>query len=179
MSKMRIYKSTAAEFVDDFFGGTKRSRDAAYQQGLQLLNAPDPLSDITREFSGANLQAPKYSGGGPDWLQRGDADRIMKQAYREAIELAQDLDLPIETFWITGASEDFEMHVCQGSERVTVFVSIPDEDVPEGSTKADTRSWVFSTGQRGVAPGESVPTSDPDVFRTQVSGAPSSTSTSA
>jgi hypothetical protein len=171
MSNVRIYKSTAAEFVDDFFGGTKRSRDAAFQQGLELLNSPDSLQSITQQFRGANLAAPSYTPSDPSWLQSANADRIMKEAYRHAIELAQRLDLPIETFWVTGASDEFEMHVCQGKDRVTVFVSIPDDNVPEGSTKADTRSWVFSTGRRAVTRGESETTNDPEVFRTQVSGA--------
>ncbi len=164
MSNVRIYKSTAAEFVDDFFGGTKRSRAAAYEQGRKLLNSRQPLAGITQQFGDANRAAPTYSEGGPNWLQGGDADRIMKEAYREAIDIAQQLDVPIETFWVTGATENFEMQVCQSADRVTVFVLIPGgRGVPDGSKKAQASTWSFSPGKaagRGAAP----------VVKTQVSG---------
>jgi hypothetical protein len=53
----------------------------------------------------------------------------MRQAYEDAITLAGGGSSgpykPLETFWVTGAGDDFEMHVVDTTDRVTVFVVVP------------------------------------------------------
>jgi hypothetical protein len=171
MSDVAIYKSTAAEFIDDFFSGDGATLRENLEYALRLLDQDDtPLSAIIDQFS-EDRQGPNYEKTPPKWLQGADVDRVMKHGYKEAIRLALSHDdpVPIETLWITGAARDFEMHICDGKRLVTVLLSIP--VVKEyGSKRASARSVVFGVGDRqGLAP-EAVDNEGAPVLRRQVSG---------
>ncbi|HZP29572.1 MAG TPA: hypothetical protein VFC99_11515, partial [Acidimicrobiia bacterium] len=101
-------------------------------------------------------------------LGRKAVDRVMRHAYDQAIRLATRADgvVPIETFWVTGAGDDFEIHLCDGPQRITVFVFIP--GVAGGSTSTESRSWVIRVGRDPGA--ERLDDEDPPVLKVQVSG---------
>ena len=72
---------------------------------------------------------------------------MIRLANREAIALAgaHSPEVPIETFWVRGAGDDFEVHIHDGVDRVTLFWMVPVER-DYGSTRAETSSWVVRVG---------------------------------
>ena len=54
-------------------------------------------------------------------------DRVLRFAYRAALELAGDGRgrRPIETFWVRGAGDEFEVHIHDGVDRITMFMLLP------------------------------------------------------
>jgi hypothetical protein len=144
-----VHKSSAVEVLDAFFG-PEGDLEAAYGYSQRRLEENVPLLQITEELA-SDPEAPP--GMGPvseqagvffqGWLQEDfgeHVDEIMRDAYAKAIELATDPELkPIETFWITHASDDFEMHVVDTALRVNVFVFVPRDDT--GSDITVSRSW--------------------------------------
>jgi hypothetical protein len=56
--------------------------------------------------------------------------------------------VPIETFWVTtGPGGNFEIHVCDGEQRVTVLVFIPVDR--EYGSRTGSRSWTVRVGGYG------------------------------
>jgi hypothetical protein len=79
--------------------------------------------------------------------------------------------VPIETLWVTGASYEFEIHICEGKDRVTVLMFIPLAR-RYGSERAHTRSWVVRVGDDKVTDAPSVlDATDPPITKTPTSGA--------
>ena len=63
----------------------------------------------------------------------------MRRGYTAAIDLAtEDGLLPIETFWVTGPNERFQIFARKGPRQVTVLVFIP-PDVEERAREDWTR----------------------------------------
>jgi hypothetical protein len=174
-----VYKSTFAELLDDFYSGTADDVRASLEYALHLLESDDrPLTDVAAQWSTDQGTLPPEA---PDelqayWLSESsqlagkDADRILRHGYLDAIRLALDSEppLPIETFWITGAGEELELHVCEGKRQVTVFIFIPLER-EYGSTRARSRSFAIRTGGLRDA-GETISPGAPAVVRAQTSG---------
>jgi hypothetical protein len=64
------------------------------------------------------------------WLRDRDVEPLMRERYLDAINRAvpDDPDAtprPIETFWVVGPIEKFDMTVSDWGDRVTVHVFIP------------------------------------------------------
>jgi hypothetical protein len=152
MSNVAIYKSTAAEFIDDFFSGDDLRLEDAYDYALGLLDQDgDSLADVIERFS-ADRDGPSAAKAPSDhWLQGPDVDRVMREGYLEAIRAARahEPPVPIETLWMTGAGDEFEMHVCDGERRVIALLSIP-RTRDYGSEKAKARSFAFRAGRKGA-----------------------------
>ena len=156
MARVAVYKSTTAEVLDDLFGGSPDELAAEYQRSLALMDdiGDAPLAEAAaRRADDGDLPADTVEDSRTGW--RGDAvvDRIIGDAYRHAIHVAGDSSrpepLPIETLWITGATDAFEVHVVESSRRVTVVMCIPLER-SYGSHRARSRSWVFRAGEEGA-----------------------------
>jgi hypothetical protein len=153
MSRCAVYKSQAAEFVDDFFDGQSQPLADAYDRAEQLLaaNTTSLLGTTSALVSNGELANGTDADFDNFWLQDPklsslQVDRIMRAGYEEALRLGRDQGLvPIETFWVTGASDDFEMHVVKSRRRVTVFVLIP-KTRRYGSTRAAAQSFVVRLG---------------------------------
>ena len=112
-----------------------------------------------------------------EWSGR---DAVLKHGYREAFRLAlsHEPPVPLETFWVTGAGDDFEIHISDGEQHVTVFMVVPPGDgVPLGSLHAKAKSWVVTAGDRAPAPGRPAaqPLGEGGVVKVEVSGAPAGT----
>src|SRR5438093_1004043 len=127
MADRAVYKSTAAEYLDELFGGTPDELDAAYANSLELL---DSIGDA--RLSEAAARVVDDGGLPPDaveesergWRAGRDVDRAIGVAYRQAMRLARDRTepVPIETLWVTGASDTFEAHLCEGRRQITVLL---------------------------------------------------------
>src|SRR3954462_15491754 len=104
MSERAVYKSTAAEYLDDLFSGTPEELARAYEQSLELMASigDAPLAEAVSKLADAG-ELPEDAV--EDSTKGGRAgrtvDRIIGSAYREAIELARRRDepVPIETLW--------------------------------------------------------------------------------
>jgi hypothetical protein len=127
-----VYKSDAVEILDDFFSGDRGSGDLSrtYERVLTLLESDDGLAEITRRFIARDhlLTEHDLEHFVDHWLASDpDIDRVMKERYRQAISEALDEQgaMPIDTYWIGDAADDFEMHVLKGKRRVAVHVFIP------------------------------------------------------
>jgi hypothetical protein len=154
MGGLAVYKSTSAEFLDQFFGGSPEELAEQYQRSLELLDSigDAPLAEAAaRIVDDSGLPPESVDDSRTGW--RGDkvVDRIIGHAYRHAMTIAGDSaraePVPIDTLWVTGASDEFEAHVVEGERRVTVVMCIP-LDRSYGSERARSRSWAIR------APGE-------------------------
>ena len=177
MSNVAIYKSAAAEFLDDFFSGEDDQLTANYDYAIVLLEQEGvSLSEIIDQFSSDRDGPADAQGIAEHWLQRPNADRIMRASHLHAMRTARDLGVPMDSLWVTGASDEFEVHVSEGPRRVTVLVCIPDRDAPDGgSRRARSSSSAFSAQSSrrtsGREPGTEVVDEggDTPIVRTQTS----------
>jgi hypothetical protein len=175
MAQRAVYKSTAAEFLDDLFGGTGDDLARAYERSLELLSdlGSTPLSKAAaRMVEDGGLAPDAVEDSSKGWRAGRDVDLAIGHAYRQAIELARGRKepVPIETLWITGAGGDFEVHVCEGKRQVTVVMFIP-VDRSYGSQRAQARTWVVRAGSdRDPADARLTEDGDPSVVMVQVSG---------
>jgi hypothetical protein len=161
LSDRAVYKTFDVEILDDFYSGVSGTGlDVALQQGEKALedSATQGLSSGFDQYT--RFPQQRDDGTTPadfaGWLEGAgdDAERVVRLGYGEAVRLAlyphDDLPrpVPIDTFFVTGASEEFELHVCDGKLRVTVLMFMPDER-PYGSTRADAKSWILRTARPG------------------------------
>ena len=159
MAERAVYKSSSAEFLDRQFSGTPDQLREVYDRSLGLL---DDLGDASLasaiEQMEANGAAPvdAASESATGWRADPEVDQVIRAGYREAMRLASERPeaVPLETLWITGASDTFELHVCDGFRSVTVVLLIPDER-EYGSKRAETKSWIVRAG-RSSDPDEAV-----------------------
>lgn len=137
LGQRKVYKDSAVRAMDEFLGGIGGvPLSQALQFGRRLLaNTSQSLAELT-------VQAVRQQGGvrGIDqaqaqhfathWDQQ--AQDEMRRGYTTAIDLATEdgLLLPIETFWVTGPNERFQVFARKGPRQVTVLVFIP-PDVEE------------------------------------------------
>jgi hypothetical protein len=150
-----IYKNTTIETLDDFYRGDDLNDALRVARGLledQSLGAYDVASAWS---NGSRLSQEELDGFDEKWLTSGDfgghdVDGVIRVAYREALRRAgEGADArPIETFWLTGFADTFEIHVHDGKDRVTMFMVLPEEnDVRTyGSHNAATQSFVVREG---------------------------------
>jgi hypothetical protein len=189
MSHCAVYKSLAAEFLDDFLGGETMSLADAYDRAVQLLtaHANDSLSATAADLVSDGQLSPDI-GTANDfeqfWLADDsqlagkEVDRVMRAGYAEALRIGREEYpelVPIETFWLTGASDDFEVQVCKGKRKVTVFLFIPTAR-RYGSTRAETQSFAVRVG--GLRDDDSRTVDDgkrPQIVSVQLSGTRAST----
>ncbi len=179
MAHRAVYKTTTAEFLDDFYSGASRPREDAYADALRLMEQPAPLSEAARDLEDRRdgaLAPGSTEAFLAGWLEESakhgeqPVDRVLREGYRLAVERAAERKLPIETFWVTGATDEFEVHVCESPERVTVFMFVPEEEErPYGSHSAKSSSWVVRVGDIDVRP-DAPRTERGDVTIIQVSG---------
>jgi hypothetical protein len=124
-----VFKSQAVDALDDFFSGESGDLGETYRSLLQLLDSGEGLLDITRRFVDGDglLSEPEFAHFRDHWLADDNVGQVMKDAYRQAINDALDerAPMPIDTYWIGDATDDFEMHVWKGPRRVAVHVFIP------------------------------------------------------
>ncbi|MCU1427658.1 MAG: hypothetical protein JWL83_1658 [Actinomycetia bacterium] len=183
MPHCAIYKSLTAEFLDDFYSGEGTPIDDAYTIAEQLLQAHQhqSLSATTAELNSTNRLATDV--GNPQdfenfWLSDKsqlagkEVDRVLRHGYAEAIRIGRQeypAPVPIETFWITGAGPDFELHICKGKHRITVFMLIPNAR-RYGSTRSEATSFIVRAG--GLRDDDAMPLHDgpPPIVKIQVSG---------
>jgi hypothetical protein len=179
---IKIYKSKQAEDLDELFSGSPEELRVTYATALRRYEQyeAEPLSALVSELAGLpgipwNQQVAEYfaDGWAPGEKEQARREAILRNGYREAFQLALDRGLPVETFWVTGAGDDFEVHVSDGATHVTVFMAVPGDDYPGGSFRACAKSWVVAAaGYRAPAGGR--PPAEPfgsgDVVKIEVSG---------
>lgn len=178
-----IYKSTSVEFLDDFY---RRDVEGSVGFAQDLLSDPDAgAMGIAESWaSNAGFDGGELQGFQTRWLDEDsalsahDVDRVLRAGHREAVTLAAAHDpvVPVETFWVRGAGDDFEVHIHDGVDRVTVFMFLPVVR-RYGSWEAGTRSYVVRVGDLDdVHPGlPRIPVAGEGkdaVLRIQVSGQP-------
>jgi hypothetical protein len=153
-----IYKNTSIEFLDAFY---REDVDAAVQFGRGVLgnSSTDALSVAQQWATASSFDTGELQGFQSRWLDENsalsahDVDRVLRYSYREALELANApklLEPPqppklVETFWVLGAGDEFEVHIHDGVDRVTMFMFVPLVR-RYGSRNAATRSYVVRVG---------------------------------
>jgi hypothetical protein len=172
MPNVSIYKSAAAEFLDDFFSGDDDQLTANYDYAIALLEQDGvSLAEIIDQFASDRDGPADAQGLAEHWLQQPNVDRIMRASHLHAMRTARDLGVPMDSLWVIGASDEFEVHVSESPRRITVLVCIPDRDAPKGgSRRARSSSSAFVAQDRGLASGgEVVDDGDTPIVRTQTS----------
>ena len=174
MSTSAVYKSTAAEFLDELFGGTAEELGVAYERALGLLESigDGPLSEAAAMLVGDDGLPPEaVEDSATGWRAGDDVDRVLRAGYRQAIQLASSghEPVPIETLWLTGASDSFEVHICEGRHQVTVVLMVPLVR-SYGSRRAQARSWVVRSDAGDDEAAHLPEEGDPPVVMVQTSG---------
>ena len=154
-----IYKNTTIETLDDFYRGDDLNDALRVARGLledQSLGAYDVASAWS---NGSRPSQEELDGFDEKWLTSGDfgghdVDGVIRVAYLEALRRAGTgpTPRPIETFWLTGFADTFEIHVHDGKDRVTMFMVLPEENPVRtyGSHNATTPSFVVREGDLEV-----------------------------
>jgi hypothetical protein len=150
MSNVAIYKSAAAEFLDDFFSGDDGKLDENYDYAIRLLDQEGvSLSDIIDQFAADHDGPDDAQGVDTHWLKRPNVEKIMRASHLQAMRTAREMGVPMDTLWVTGATDAFEVHVSEGTRRVTVLVCIPERDAPRvGSRRAKSKSFKFDAKEQ-------------------------------
>ncbi|MEX0666397.1 MAG: hypothetical protein WD598_16710 [Acidimicrobiia bacterium] len=140
-----VFKIPQVEALDEYLSGTPDELRATYRHALDLMSEYDdqPLSEITAHIERANeakdatQRLPRDVGTASHfyehWLADFSAlggknvDRVFRDGYTTAIELAMSGDepLPIDTVWVSGVTEDFEIHSAAGPRQISVVVFVP------------------------------------------------------
>jgi hypothetical protein len=158
-SQRIIYKNTSIEFLDDFY---RNGVDAAVDFGQGVLSTSADVLSVANDWADeSRYDKQELQGFQSQWLGGAladhDVDGVVRNAYVRALELANAprLENPpaaaklVETFWLTGFADTFEIHVHDGPDRVTMFMVLPLER-PYGSERASTRSYVVREGDSGL-----------------------------
>jgi len=154
-----IYKNTTIETLDDFYRGDDLNDALDVARGLLEDQSLGAFAVAETWSDGRRLSADELSGYNRKWLTSGDfgghdVDGVIRVAYREALRRAgEGADArPIETFWLTGFADTFEIHVHDGKDRVTMFMVLPEENPVRtyGSHNATTPSFVVREGDLEV-----------------------------
>jgi hypothetical protein len=178
VSDRAMYKNTGLESLDELYSGRSKPLDEAFTEALELMRDPrnDRLSKTTEKFAQDGRLPPDTPEDVERWLPDAgpNADRVVRRGYEEAIRLALAGDegerpVPIETFFVTGASDEFELHVCEGTRQVTVLMLMPSER-DYGSKRARSRSWIVRAGRSGDTDAEVLEEGDPPIVKLQRSG---------
>jgi len=180
MANQLVYKNSGAEHLDDFYSGTPEQLNRAYDEALAAIRGGnDAVAEWARGRSQTSgLHRRNHENLTSDWLGTGlggkHADRILRHGYEEAIKLARSHPepLPIETLFVRGCGEDFELHICEGKRSVTVVLFVParpglSDDY--GSQNAKSKSWVVRAG--GADGAEVLHDAEPPVVKAATSGA--------
>ena len=180
MPHRAVYKSSSIEFLDDFYIQDLAGA-VAFGQGVLANPSADALGVATAWAQESSFDANEIDGFQTQWLDdesplgEHEVDRIVRLAYREALSLASGHTpvVPIETFWVREAGADFEVHIHDGAQRVTMFMFLPLER-DYGSERASTYSWVVRAGDlddvRADAPRRALDDEPEPVMLIQVSG---------
>jgi hypothetical protein len=139
------------------------------------------VAETWADTSGFDPGGTELEGFQARWLDKDsafsafDVDRVLRHAYRAALDLAgaKTPVLPIETFWVRGAGDEFEVHIHEGIERITMFMFLPVVR-NYGSLRAETRSFVVRVGDlddlRPDVPRQELDGAGAPVLMIQVSG---------
>ena len=122
------FKNRAVEALDELFSGESRDLRETYSTVLELLESHDELAALTRRYvrDDGRWTGPELDHFEGHWLTHdSDLARLMKERYREAVDEAMKGPLPIDTYWVSDATDEFEIHVFPGKRRVAVHVFLP------------------------------------------------------
>jgi hypothetical protein len=147
-----VYKTFDVEVLDDFYSEGPRTLSRGHD--LLQASATDGLSlGFGRYEQEQEHQRRTTTKEFASWITSAggeNAEMVIRVGYEAAVELAQAQSLPIDTFFVTGASDEFELHVCEGTHQVTVLMFMPkDSEYGQsyGSRRAKAKSWIFRTGR--------------------------------
>jgi hypothetical protein len=125
----KVYKDSAVTALDEFFGGDPQSLQRAFDYASDFLEQSGDLADLTKDAvgrrGGVKIDETQAEHFEEHWDE--DEKQEMRRGYKDAIRLAtEDGQLvPIETFWVTGENERFQIFARRGERQVTVLVFIP------------------------------------------------------
>jgi hypothetical protein len=131
LGQRKVYKDSAVRAMDEFLGGTGGvPLSQALEFGRRLLaDTSQSLADLTvqavqQRRGVVSIDQEQAQHFATHWDQQ--AQDEMRRAYTTAIDLATEGGLlPIETFWVTGPNERFQIFARKGPRQVTVLVFIP------------------------------------------------------
>jgi hypothetical protein len=139
MPPLYVTKDYFGPIDDIFVNGNTEIYDAA----LMALRAQNSILDVAREAMGSGPLDPGISGDDlshfeghwlGDWWPDQPVDNILRAGMIRAIEVALELELPLETTWVHGGPR-FQVYVLQGAHQVTALVltpSTPPNAAPQG-----------------------------------------------
>jgi len=125
VGQRKVYKDDAVKAIDAFFSGNAMPLDQAYNIARGILgNTNQSLAAAVAPQ--LNLTPNQMRHFGTHWPT--PLQDEMRRGYTDAIRLADgNPRLPIETFWVTGPSDAFQIFALKedGARQVTVLVFIP------------------------------------------------------
>jgi hypothetical protein len=163
-----LYKNTGIEWLDEFYALDDRSAlEDRLKEALALVRDAGPVTieEFISENSASSGDEPtptRLANESRDHFEKvwptdaragADFGTVLRQGYQHAIQVALDLHLPIESWFLTGARDGFEIHVAAGKRQVTVLMLLPiahPESEYYGSERAASKSWVVRADRPAV-----------------------------
>ena len=146
MPDRALYKSTVVESLDEFYSGNDEQLREACERARDLFESQPSFEAIVGKLEDEGRRAETFVHPVDDSTLRGDDfEGVIRRAYTHAIDLAlaHPSPVPIETLWMSGVSDELEVHVCDGARHVTVLWLIP--SVREwGSRRSKFTGWVVT-----------------------------------
>lgn len=145
-----IGKGAQFELLDAQFGGERDSFMAAYDAALGRIDA-ESIVELARRHTepdgGGRLTPGDIEHFEEDWIGYwGDypVEQVLRAGYRKAIELAREVEKPIESLWVCANEDAFQVYVCEGPLQITVlvFTPPPKEHVGEENLTENEPIWV-------------------------------------
>ena len=126
VGQRNVYKDDAVKAIDHFFSGNAMPLNQAFNIARGVLNTNQPLADVVPPTPQLNLTDQQREHFRTHWPR--PLQDEMRRGYTDAINLAdRNPRVPIETFWVTGPSNAFQIFARRedGARQVTVLVFIP------------------------------------------------------
>ena len=147
-----VYKTTGMDAVDEYYSDdlTNRLEEAA---GLLEGALQGAVEQFHQDGFIPQDEVTNYERG---WPSSDTASNVIQHGYAQAVRLALNHDggpVPIESFFIAGPGKDYEFHIHEGRDRITVFTFVP-QSRGYGSKRAATRSWVVRVGDDSAIDGD-------------------------
>ena len=112
--------------LDNQFGGDPEQYMAAYEAALVNLRSDRSIA----ELAGARVSAEDAEHFTQHWLdqwwpQHQPVEPVLRAGLIEAIEQAKEARLPLQTIFVGGADETFEIAVVRSEHQITMLVVTP------------------------------------------------------
>ncbi|MBW2282409.1 MAG: hypothetical protein JRG76_17215 [Deltaproteobacteria bacterium] len=134
-----------ADFMARFAVASRHRGEFDVAGVLADLRSAMPLVDVARkhhlieaEHSAEELHLRRdwYGGADGGWWPDHPVEDIVREAYVAAIEKSEELDKPVDAYWVPGEADSFRATMTTGLSQITLLFHTPPVPQPAASVDA-------------------------------------------